>query len=405
MKKSWLIACIINFCMAAVMGVFLRGAYLYPMDFNYTYLLHAHSHTVILGWSYLAVFGFVVQYFLPKEEQEKPVYNRLFWLTQVSVLGMMGSFPFQGYAFFSILFSTLHIICSYYFCYRILRNYLALSLVDGMMLRTALLFMVFSTVGVWCLGPVAAYGAKDSAFYNLAIQFFLHFQFNGWFLFVALGLFFHRLQKAGVALAAATFQKFYWFALAGTFCTFFLPVSWYLPSFLATWVNRCGLVLQLIAIFYLIQLLFPHLKKIKKALHPITKLLYAIAFSCLLLKILIQSATFFPEIAVASHTIRNFTIGFIHLSMLGIVNSFLFAFITHLTPFIPGNKTGVWGIKIFLGGFILMEICLFHQGFCVYKAGSIPHPYFLNIFLSSIVIIIGLLLLLIHVLQTRKLVL
>ena len=402
MKKSWLIACLLNFCVAALMGVLLRLAYLYPLGLNYTYLLHAHSHTVILGWCYLAVFGFVVYYFLSKEEQEKPVYNRLFWVTQLSVVGMMLSFPFQGYAFFSIFFSTLHILCSYYFCYRILRNYQAASVVDGMMLRTALLFMVFSTAGVWCLGPVAASGAKDSDFYNLAIQFFLHFQFNGWFLFATLGLFFNSLQKAGVALAEATFQKFYWFALAGTFCTFFLPVSWYLPSFWVTWVNRSGLVLQLIALFYLIRLLFPHLKKIKVALHPITKVLYGVAFSCLILKILMQSATFFPEIAVASHAIRNFTVGFIHLLMLGVVNSFLFAFIMQLPDFNAGHKTGTWGVRVFLGGFILMETCLFHQGFCVYTAGSIPHHYFVTIFLSSIVVLIGLLLLLLHILHPKK---
>lgn len=91
------------------MGILMRLNYLIPMDFNYGFLLHAHSHTVILGWCYLAMFGFLVSNFLSKEEFRKPIYNRLFWITEVAVVGMMASFPFQGYALFSIFFSTLHI--------------------------------------------------------------------------------------------------------------------------------------------------------------------------------------------------------------------------------------------------------------------------------------------------------
>ena len=178
MRRSWLIACLINFCIAVMMGVLMRLAYVVPMNFNYGYLLHAHSHTVILGWSYLAVYGFIVRHFLSKKEQEKSVYNRLFWITEVAVIGMMLSFPFQGYAFFSIFFSTLHLFCSYFFCYLLFKNGQFQSIIDKKMLMIALLFMVFSTVGVWLLGPTVASGGKDSVFYHLAIQFFLHFQYN-----------------------------------------------------------------------------------------------------------------------------------------------------------------------------------------------------------------------------------
>ena len=54
--------------------------------------------------------------------EDEKFYNRLFWVTQLAVVGMMIDFPAQGYAFVSILFSTLHIFCSYYFCYLIWKD-------------------------------------------------------------------------------------------------------------------------------------------------------------------------------------------------------------------------------------------------------------------------------------------
>lgn len=402
MKKSWLIVCLINFCIAAVMGILMRLNYLIPMDFNYGFLLHAHSHTVILGWCYLAMFGFLVSNFFSKEELEKPVYNRLFWITEVAVVGMMASFPFQGYALFSIFFSTLHIFCSYYFCYSLLKNHRKITPIESKMLKTSLFFMVFSTLGVWCLGPVASSGAKDSEFYNLAIQFFLHFQFNGWFLFATLGLFFSKIQKMGILLSEKKFKPFYRAFLGSTFLTFGLPVSWYFSATIGQLTNTFGLILQLISLFYLIQLLFPHRKTIVQDLNRITTILYGFAFSCFILKILIQSATFLPEIAIASHNIRNFTIGFIHLIMLGIVNTFLFAFITETDYFKSQNKLGSYSILLFLIGFVIMEFLLFHQGFCAYIGQKSEINYPLNLFLSSILLLIGLLFLLLNTFLSKK---
>lgn len=153
-----------------------------PNNFNYTFLLHAHSHTVMLGWCYLAVYTFIVAHFLPKDFQNKPKYNRLFWLTQFSVVGMAVTFPITGYALYSIIFSTLHILCSYYFVYQIFKDHQSTSIIETKLLKTALIFMLVSTIGVWFLGPIASSGAKDSPFYNTAIQFFQHFQFNRWIL-------------------------------------------------------------------------------------------------------------------------------------------------------------------------------------------------------------------------------
>ena len=402
MKKSWLITCLINFCLAILMAIGLRSAYVFSSDFNYTHLLHAHSHTVMLGWCYLAVYTFFVANFIPKKLRDKPKYNRLFWLTQTSVLGMAVTFPITGYALFSIIFSTLHILCSYYFVYSIFKDHKSKSLIETKLLHAALIFMAVSTLGVWCLGPIASTGAKDSPFYNTAIQFFLHFQFNGWFILAVFALFIHKVQRLRISLSQKTFNQFYISTVVGIVLTFGLPLSWYFDGNLFRTINSIGLLFQLVGMVYFVLLLKPHFKSIFTAEKPITKFLYYFAFTCLFLKIIIQSSTAITELAIASHAIRNFTVGFIHLAMIGIVNSFLFAFITQTDLYGIKNKRADLGIIIFLLGFTVMEYLLFSEGLNLFLGNGYNTFYYLAIFIATVFIGIGLLIFLISLLRQRQ---
>jgi hypothetical protein len=56
-----------------------------------------------------------------------------------------------------------------------------------LMLRTAFVLMIFSNLGIYALGPATAIFGRFSNYYDLCIQFFLHFQFQGWFFFVPSG--------------------------------------------------------------------------------------------------------------------------------------------------------------------------------------------------------------------------
>ena len=110
MRKHWLLICFINFFIAASMGLVLRFVAIFPVpNINYQFLLHGHSHVAMLGWVYLMIYSLIVHFFIPKTAQQNPIYNRLFWLTEIAVIGMMFRFPVEGYALFSIIFSTLHI--------------------------------------------------------------------------------------------------------------------------------------------------------------------------------------------------------------------------------------------------------------------------------------------------------
>ncbi len=400
MKKSWLLCTFANFFIASLMGLLLRWMYVAPIEgVNFQFLMHGHSHVAMLGWVYLMLYCLIFHFFVPKKAQQKPIYNRLFWVTELAIVGMMIDFPAQGYAFVSILFSTLHIFCSYYFCYLIWKDAKPSTFPEKRMLRTALFFMVFSTLGVWCLGPAVGLLGKASAFYQIAIQFFLHFQFNGWFLFAVLALFF---KQSKLNIDEKKFSVFYNLFVVGTVLTLALPVSWYLQNPIFYWINVVGIVLQLCSAVVFIQLIRPQFQLFFNALSSLEKTVYRFALLSLALKITIQLVVLVPELAQVSHEIRNFVIGYIHLTMLGIITGFLFGFALQNDFLKSQDKIQKLGIYFFLLGFVATEVLLFLQGtWLLLKRGSFPN-YYLNLFLSSLFLPMGLLLLTIGIFKLKS---
>lgn len=400
MKKHWIVICFANFFIASLMGLLLRWMYVAPIEgVNFQFLMHGHSHVAMLGWVYMMLYCLIIYNFVPKEAQQKRIYNRLFWITEVAVIGMMLDFPAQGYAFVSILFSTLHIFCSYYFARLIWKEAKPPTFPEKRMLRTALLFMVFSTFGVWCLGPAVGLLGKSSAFYQICIQYFLHFQFNGWFLFAVLALFFKQIK---LKIDEKKFRLFYTLFVIATIMTLALPVSWFLTNPVFYWINVVGVVLQLVTAVLFIQNTRSQLRGFIGTLSSLEKTVYGFALFSLVLKIGIQLVVLVPELAQMSHQIRNFVIGYIHLTMLGIITGFLFGFALQHQFLNTKNAFHKGGIQVFLIGFVTTEILLFLQGLYLYfDTGALPY-YYLSLFIGSVPLAVGLLIITVNLLIQLK---
>tara|TARA_R110002049_G_scaffold24286_4_gene86218 strand:- start:631 stop:1824 length:1194 start_codon:yes stop_codon:yes gene_type:complete len=393
MPRKLVVTCLINFLIAAIMGVVLRYASIGTINFNYRFLTHAHSHIAMLGWVYLMLFVLIVHYFVP---EKKPIYTKLFWLTQFAVVGMMLSFPFQGYATVSIAFSTLHIFCSYYFVYLIWKDHKTESIVTRRLLKTALLFMLLSTAGVWCLGPAVSMLGQASAFYQIAIQFFLHFQFNGWFLIAVIAIFFHVLQLKD----SKQFRLFFVLLVVSTVLTLALPIYWFAPHIALYWINGLGVFIQLLTLIVFLKLIKPYQLFLLKNNSKLTIYMYVFAIFCLVLKIGAQLLSLIPEVSDAAYQHRNLVIGFIHLLMLGVITGFLFGFILQ-NRWVTFNAWLNFGIYTFVLGFALTELFLILQGSMFYfNKGALPN-YYLFLFLSSVFLPLGIGSIIINILKTR----
>ncbi|MFB9079759.1 hypothetical protein ACFFLS_07710 [Flavobacterium procerum] len=396
-QKAWIGCCFFNFLIACVFGLLMRFMYLVPIDFlNYSFLLHAHSHVAMLGWVYLIVYVLVIHFFIPKEKSQKPIYNRLFWLTEFSVIGMMIAFPIQGYALFSIIFSTMHILLSYVFCRLVWKDCSKDKSPSQKLLLTSILFMILSTCGVWCLGPAVSTLGKQSAFYQIAIQFFLHFQFNGWFILAILALFLKQFKDK---IDEIKFRKFYFLMIISTILTVAFPVRWFVENNVLTYINALGVLFQLGAFIYFYRMLKPQINHFKSTLDKTTKIVYGLALCSLFLKIGIQLLTIFPNLAEVSHQVRNFVIGFIHLTTLGIITGFLFGILLHNKMLSVDSSTLKIGMKCFILGYIATEILLFLQGWFFFSGeGTLP-GYFQSILILSIFLVLGLVLMMISIIN------
>lgn len=54
---------VIYFLVAALLGLLLRSYPIFAFDFNYRFVVHAHSHIALLGWVYVALTT-LLHYFL-----------------------------------------------------------------------------------------------------------------------------------------------------------------------------------------------------------------------------------------------------------------------------------------------------------------------------------------------------
>ncbi|NNE78366.1 MAG: hypothetical protein HKN31_14990, partial [Pricia sp.] len=102
------------FILAACLGVLLRSFIFLEIPINYKYIVHTHSHIALLGWVYVALTTLLYKLYIRTPSADK-TYWKIFWFTQLTLVGMLLTFPFQGYALFSIFFSTLFLFASYWF--------------------------------------------------------------------------------------------------------------------------------------------------------------------------------------------------------------------------------------------------------------------------------------------------
>jgi hypothetical protein len=166
-------------------------------------------------------------------------------------------------------------------------------------------------------------------------------------------------------------------------------------------MNSIGVICQIIALYYFIILVKPKLKLMLKKQATITKYMFGFALVCFLFKIVLQSGSLIPEVSNAVYQNRNFVIGFIHLSMLGVISGFLFAFLLQ-ESLMKHPKTLTFGMYIFILGFVLTEFIILIQGiFFSFGIGLIPH-YYLILFLSSILLPLGIGCFIYNIINTKK---
>ena len=368
------------FIIAAVLGVVLRSFHSIEIPVTYKFIVHTHSHIALLGWVYMGLTTLLYKLFLEKQELTLK-YRRIFWFTQFTLVGMLLSFPFQGYALLSIIFSTLFLIASYWFTW-VFMKYVPASFKKTnsyTCVKYALWYMVLSSIGPWALGAIMNTLGAESIWYRLSIYFYLHFQYNGWMILGLLGVFIYVLERNDIKIPKTTFNRFFWWINLGIVLTFFLSTLWTKPHIFLYVIGGLGAILQIMAFGILLLLVIRCKEKLFQILTPLQKNLLITVAVLVGIKILLQLFTAFPFFADLAASITDFTIGYLHWTFLGVVTIGLMLFLDYFKLLILSKRA----YALYVIGFLLTEGLIFTKGILVWQSESLFKGYFEVLAISS----------------------
>jgi hypothetical protein len=354
-----------NLFLVAAIGTLLRYKMVASLPWvNHKFFLHGHSHFAFAGWISLVLMTAITQKISSENPAlDKPLRNTL-RAHLVAAYGMLLTFPVGGYAPLSILFSTLSILISYFFVWKVWKTCTQVywgNKISAFSIKAALAFLVISSLGAFWLAGLMATGSGSQPLYFSALYFFLHFQYNGWFFFGILGLAAAILPLPEIRYRKKIFQSIRWLAYA-CIPAILLSVLWLkLPAWIYYIASIAGLW-QLLAVVRL----YTPFREWKKSFLPIisepAKWLFGLAFISFLLRVFLQALSTIPALSKFAFGYRPVVIGYLHLILIGCISFFLLGFLHYKKVFI-NNGAFKAGLLLFITGFLLTEITLMLQGF------------------------------------------
>lgn len=357
--------------LVSVFGMLMRHAFIQPGGFVFQFLKHTHSHVAFLGWVFNAIFILIVHsYFKYLSRQIK----WQFYLFQLSVIGMLCTFPFQGYAPLSIAFSTAHVLISIWFYFT------TITKIKGQdssvkWIKLAAFYMVISNLGPLSLGPILMSDLKDSFIYHLSLQHYLHFQYNGWFIIATVGL---LIKYFGIKLPND--KLLFWLLGWSVIPLFFITIEFIEPNPLYRMLGLTGALAQLVGVVVFVKAVWNKLGQESRSI----RFLIGVALVAFLLKSVFQLTVAFPSLSSAVVNAQNPVIGFLHLIFLGVITNLLMALFSK-AGFVKNHLGTLLAVVLFNFGFIIMVLLLFVQPFYV------PPHYFHWLFYSTVPIFVGVL--------------
>jgi hypothetical protein len=371
--RQWARWALLNLAIVSAAGVLLRCKILFPLPVvDHKNLLHGHSHFAFSGWVSLALFTAIVAVISPVN-RKKPLYNRLFWLGQLAGYGMLLTFPFTGYKAPSITFSTVAIVFSYLFTAVAWKdmNRSELPAAVTNWFKAALFFNVLSSLGTFSLAWLMATHTATQFWYMGSVYFYLHFQYNGFFLFAIMGLFFYQVHLMSITVNSRLVKTIFKWLFISCIPAFLLSALWMaLPGWMY-WSAAIAALMQIAALVFFGSMLYRLRKKSGSALLPVTKGLWILAGIAFFVKFLMQGLSAIPSLSYLAFGFRPIVIAYLHLVLLVFVTCFMLGHFIQQRLFRNLSFTAMAGLVTFAGGVVLNELLLFIQGVAAIQYTSI----------------------------------
>ncbi|MCW4453092.1 hypothetical protein OK344_12855 [Kaistella sp. BT6-1-3] len=401
-RTFWLKFSVFNFFLVALLGVIMRYKILYSLPFlDQKHLQEAHSHFAFYGWITNVLYVLIVNYISkvnPLVQLKK--YEYLIVINLAASFAMLGTFIYGGYFWASIAASTAALLTSFVFCYFFIRDSMKIQDASKIWFLAGLFFAVISSAGVFNLAYMMSSKNINQDLYLASEYYFLHFQYNGFFIFSCIGLLLYSLKEAGTPISEKKNKLLFWLMFLGCFIGVGLSVLWMkLPAAVFTLIviATLGQTAGAVMIYDFVKKSWTNLVVKWSPMHRFVLLFVGFAFA---VKIALQLGSNIPAVNQFAFGFRNVVIAYLHLVLLMCIATFLVNEIL-ATNFFTISKPLLLGLKLFLLGIFLNEFLLGLMGIFSIKYISIPYA---NHFLLYISLLIFIALLLIFVnLKTKKL--
>ncbi len=379
--QRWIRFSFLNLLLVSLAGVILRYKIAYALPFvNQKFLLHGHSHFAFSGWVTHTLMVLLIHQLNKTSATDYFKKYRVYLVANlVTAYGMLVSFPLEGYGSIAIIFSTLSILVGYLFAIAYWKDLASSPLrnITKIIFKAALVANVLSSIGPFYLAYMMASQTYDQTNYLSSVYFYLHFQYNGWFLLAILGLAFARIEH--ITAIRHQLDKIGWLFILTCVPAYLLSVLWLPIPSIIYWLVVLSAFAQLYAWILGIKTVYTHRTSIYPCFPAPGKgllVLSAIAFSC---KLLLQLGSTIPSLSHLSYGFRPIIIGYLHLVLLGFVSLFLIGHIVS-DKLIPIHPLLLTGTKIFAAGIILNEVLLMVQGLAALDYQALPHSNGLLLF-------------------------
>ena len=380
----WLKICVFNFFVVSVVGVMMRYNMAFSLPgFNHKFMQESHSHFAFYGWVSAGIFLFVTKYLsenYPKINLKK--YQYLMISNQIGSYGMLFTFLYGGYFWLSIVFSSIALFTGFAYFIFLLIDTKSNKNPEIMWLKSGAFFATFSAIGIFGLAYFSSKKEEFDVLFRASTYFYLHYQYNGFFIFSCIGLLLISLIKLRIEIEEKLNKTIFYLLFFGCFLGYGLSILWIEmnPIFYGFFI-----LISIVQLFGAI--LF--LNWIRKTdlfnnQNFIQKLLISVFGFAFILKFLLQGLSAIPALGVFAFSNINIVIAYLHLVLLMGISLFLIWKILQLVE-IEFNKLLKFSILLLVFGIVCNEIVLALSGiFSIFYIPFLSAKYWL-LFVSVVI--------------------
>lgn len=370
----WLRFSVFNFLLVAVLGVLMRYKIAYSLPIvDQKHVQEAHSHFAFYGWITQIIYVLIIRYLHGiLSEQQLKKYHTLLVVNAISAFVMIPSFIYNGYYWLSIAASTAALLTSFVFFFFLLMDLKGKQDLAKPWFIGGLFFAVISSVGVFGLSYMMSSGNMTQNLYLSSTYYYLHFQYNGFFIFSCIGFLFHSLKEIGAEISEKDNKMIFWLMFVGCVIGFGLSVLWIkmpLWIFIAIILGTIAQTIGAVKLYLVVKKNWPKLVLNFSALQRFVLMYVGFAFFA---KIVLQLGSTIPALSQFAFGFRNVVIAYLHLILLMCVSAFLINQILATNVF-KITKPVTTGLKLLLLGIFLNEAVLGLMGIFSIKYISIPY--------------------------------